>query len=115
MILFSYTNNDGILLSDRESRYEPWGSSILGVWFSSWYVISTDTAHIAKGYSPAQDGVLLLRWNLFFLFPPSKRQRLEPDTEQRTGSKLGKEYNKAVYCHLLYVIYMQNTLCEMLG
>ena len=35
--------------------------------------------------------------------------------EQQTGSKLGKEYNKAVYCHLAYVTYMRNTLCEMLG
>ena len=35
--------------------------------------------------------------------------------EQRTGSKLGKEYIKAVYCHLAYLTYMQNTSCEMLG
>ena len=35
--------------------------------------------------------------------------------EQQTGSKLGKEYVKAVYCHPAYLIYMQNTLCEMLG
>ena len=33
----------------------------------------------------------------------------------RTGSKLGKEYVKAVYCHLAYLTYMQSTLCEMLG
>ena len=31
-----------------------------------------------------------------------------------TGSKLGKEYDKAVYCHLAYLSYMQSTLCEML-
>ena len=35
--------------------------------------------------------------------------------EQQTGSKLGKEYVKAVYCHLAYLTYMQNTSCEMLG
>jgi len=35
--------------------------------------------------------------------------------EQQTGSKLGKEYIKAVYCHPVYLIYMQSTLCEMLG
>ena len=35
--------------------------------------------------------------------------------EQRTGSKLGKEYVKAVYCHLAYLTYMQSTLCKMLG
>ena len=33
--------------------------------------------------------------------------------EQQTGSKLGKEYVKAVYCHTAYLIYMQSTSCEM--
>ena len=42
-----------------------------------------------------------------------KEQPLEPDIEQWTGSKLGKTYVKAVYCHLGYVTYMQNTSCEM--
>ena len=41
--------------------------------------------------------------------------KLEPDMEQWTGSKLGKEYKKAVYCHPAYLTYMQSTLCEMLG
>ena len=40
-----------------------------------------------------------------------KKQQLEPDMEQRTGPKLGKEYVKAVYCHPTYLSYMQNT-CE---
>jgi len=44
-----------------------------------------------------------------------EKQQLEPDMEQRTGSKLGKEYFKAVYCHPSYLTYMQNTSCEMLG
>ena len=35
--------------------------------------------------------------------------------EEWTGSKLGKEYVKSVYCHLAYLIYMQNTSCEILG
>ena len=35
--------------------------------------------------------------------------------EQQTGSKLGKEYVKAVYCHPAYLTYMQNTSREMLG
>ena len=35
--------------------------------------------------------------------------------EQLTGSKLGKEYDKAVYCHPAYLTYMQSTSCEMLG
>ena len=44
-----------------------------------------------------------------------KKQRLELDMEQQIGSKLGKEYFKAVYCHLAYLTYMQSTSCEMLG
>ena len=44
-----------------------------------------------------------------------KKQQLEPDMEQQTGSKLGKEYVKVVYCHLVYLTYMQIILCEMPG
>ena len=44
-----------------------------------------------------------------------KEQQLELDTEQQTGSKLGKEYIKAVYCYPAYLTSMQNTSCEMLG
>ena len=44
-----------------------------------------------------------------------KKQQLEPDTEQWSCSKLGKEYVKAIYCHLAYLTYMQSTSCEMLG
>ena len=44
-----------------------------------------------------------------------KKQRLEPDMEQQTGSKLGKEYVKVVYCHLVYLTYMRSTSCEMPG
>ena len=43
-----------------------------------------------------------------------KKQQLEPNTEQHTGSKLGKEYIKAVYCHPVCLTYMQSTSCEML-
>ena len=42
-------------------------------------------------------------------------QQLELDMEQQTGSKSGKEYIKAVYCHPAYLIYMQSTSCEMPG
>ena len=38
-----------------------------------------------------------------------KKQQLEPETEQTTGSKLGKKYVKAVYCHPDYLTYMQST------
>ena len=44
-----------------------------------------------------------------------RKQQLELDMEQQTGSKSGKEYIKAVYCHPAYLTYMQSTSCEMLG
>ena len=44
-----------------------------------------------------------------------KREQLDLDMEQQTGSKLGKEYDKAVYRHSVYLTYMQSTLCKMLG
>ena len=44
-----------------------------------------------------------------------KKQQLEPDMEQHTGSKLQKEYIKAIYCHAAYLTSMQSTSCEMLG
>ena len=44
-----------------------------------------------------------------------KKQQLELDMEQQTGSKSGKEYVKAVYCHPAYLTYMQSTSWERLG
>ena len=44
-----------------------------------------------------------------------KKQQLEPDMEQQTGSKQRKEYVKAVYCHPACLTSMQSTSCEMLG
>ena len=44
-----------------------------------------------------------------------KKQQLESDIEQWTGSKLGKEYVKAVYCHPAYLTYVQSTSWEMPG
>ena len=57
------------------------------------------------------------RWEYQTTFPASweicmqvKKQQLELDMEQWTGSKSGKEYVKAVYCHPAYLSYMQSTL-----
>ena len=52
--------------------------------------------------------------------PPEKfvcrsRSKLKPDMNQQTGSKLGKEYIKAVYCHSVYLTYMHSTSCEIPG
>ena len=44
-----------------------------------------------------------------------KKQQLELYMEQQTGSKLGKEYVTAVYCHPAYLTYIQSTSSEMLG
>ena len=44
-----------------------------------------------------------------------KKQQLEPDMAQQTGSKLGKDYIKAVYCHPAYLTYIQSTSCKMQG
>ena len=44
-----------------------------------------------------------------------KKQQLELNKEQQTGSKSGKEYIKAVYCHPAYLTYMQSISCKMLG
>ena len=56
-----------------------------------------------------------MRWENQTTLPASwetcvqvKKQHLEPAMEQRTGSKLAKEYVKAVYCHPAYLTYMQN-------
>ena len=45
----------------------------------------------------------------------SKKQQLELDMEKQSGSKLGKEFVKAVYCHPAYLTYMQSTSWETLG
>ena len=55
-------------------------------------------------------------WPAFWeICMPVKKQQLELDMEQQTGSKLGKEYVKAVYCYSAYLTYMQSTTWEMPG
>ena len=44
-----------------------------------------------------------------------KKQQLESDMEQWTGSKVGKEYSKDAYCHPAYFVYMQSTSYKILG
>ena len=67
-------------------------------------------------------GKFFKRWEYQTTLPASweeiymqvKKQQLELDMEQQTGSKSGKEYIKAVYCHPVYLTYMQSTSWEML-
>ena len=63
-----------------------------------------------------------MRWEYQTTLPASwetcmqdKEQQLELDMEQQTGSKLGKQYFKAVCYHSAYLTYMQSTTCEMQG
>ena len=56
------------------------------------------------------DHLTCLLRNLFTI----KNQHLELDMRYQTGSKVKKEYVKAVYCHLAYLTYIQSTACEML-
>ena len=63
-----------------------------------------------------------MRWEYQTTLPASwetwmqvKKQQLEPNVEQLTGSKLVKEYDKALYCHSAYLTYKQSTSCEILG
>ena len=58
-----------------------------------------------------QDHLTCLLRNLY----AGEEAKLELDMEKQTGSKLGEEYMKSVYCHPAYLIYMQRTSCEMLG
>ena len=69
-----------------------------------------------------QTGKFFKRWEYLTTLPASweicmqvKKQQLELDMEQWTGSKSGKEYVKAVYCHPAYLTCMQSTSCKMLG
>ena len=77
-------------------------------------------AHIGK--VPQQTGKFLKRWEYqttllasWEIYIQVKKQQLEWDMEQQTGSKLGKEYVKAVYCYPTYLTFMQSTPCEMPG
>ena len=61
-----------------------------------------------------------MRWEYQTTWPASweicmqiKKEQLELDMEQQTGSRLGKEYIKALYCHSAYLTYMQSTSCEV--
>ena len=56
------------------------------------------------------DHVICLLRNLY-----ADQEQLEQDIEKQTGSKLGKEYVKAIYCHPVYLTYLQSTSCEIPG
>ena len=92
--------------------------------FTCWWVLSILTilwhrqreawhATVMGSQRVGQDWVQLteLNWEIYMQV---KKQQLELDVEPQTGSKSGKEYIKAVYCHSAYLTYMQSTSWEML-
>ena len=83
--------------------------------FAALTVLKPLTVWITTNY-----GIFLMRWEYQTTLPASwetcmqdKKQQLELDMEQWTGSKLRKEYVKAIYCHPVYLTYMLSTSCEM--
>ena len=69
-----------------------------------------------------QTGKFFKRWEYQTTWPASweicmhvRKQQLELDMEQQTGSKSGKEYIKVIYCNPAYSTYMQSTSCKMQG
>ena len=79
----------------------------------------------AKSFDYLDHNILwkfLKKWEYQITLPASwetcmqvKKQQSELNMKQQTGSKLGKEYLKAEYCHYSYLTYLQSTLCEMAG
>ena len=74
--------------------------------------ITTTTKVIMRAYRPAYR---FLRRQVRWSGTQVKKQQLELDVEQKTGSKSGKEYIKVVFYYPAYLTYMQNTSCEMPG
>ena len=72
--------------------------------------ITTNYGQFLRGWE--YQTTLPASWEIYMQV---KKQQVELDMEQQTGSKLGKEYIKAVYCHPACLTYMQSTSCEMPG
>ena len=85
------------------------------------YFCFIDYAKTSAVWITTNCGKFWKRWEYQTIWPASwencmqvKKQQLELDMEQQAGSKLGKEYIKAIYCHPSYLTYMQGTSWEML-
>ena len=83
---------------------------------------SLSTPKLLTVWITTNSGKVFKRWECQTTWPTSwencrlvKKQQLELDMEEKTGSKSRKEYVKAVYCHPAYLIYMQSTSSEMPG
>ena len=103
-----------VLVMDREA----WHAAVHGFtksqkWLRDWTELMWITTKCGKFLKRKKyQTILPASWETCMQV---KKQQLEPDMEQRTGSKLGKKYIKAVYCHPAYLTYMQSTSWEMPG
>ena len=108
----SQRSNCQHLLGNRKSKTVPEKHLLLLYWLCQrlWPCASQQTGKFFKRweYQPT----LPASWEICVQV---KKQQLEPDMEQWIGSKSAKEYDKTVYYHSVYLIYMQSTSCEMLG
>ena len=100
------------LLDHRKNKRVPGKHLLLLYWLlqSLWLCGSQQTGKFFKRWE--YQATLLASCEICIQV---KKQQLELDMEQRTGSILGQEYVKAVYCHLVFLTYMQSTSCEMPG
>ena len=71
---------------------------------SAFFIVQLSHPYVTTGKT-----IALTRWTFWEICMQVKKQQLELDMEQQAGSKSGKEYIKAVYCHLVYLTYMQST------
>ena len=112
----SYQNHSYKRLQPPTVSGEPWGNSERRIPAIFDYTKAFDCVDHNKLWKILQEtGIPDHLTCLLKICMQVKKQQLEPDMEQWTGSKLGKEYVKAVYCHPDYLTYMQSTSCEIPG
>ena len=100
--------------------YSPWGHKELDTTEQLYFLSLLTTPKPLTVWITTNCGKFLKRWEYQTTLPACwetcmhvRKQQWEPDMEQWTGSKLGKEYMKAVYCHPAYLTYMQSRSCEI--
>ena len=98
------------------------GSQKAGDFQKNTYFCFIDYTNAFDCVDHKKTGKFFKKWGYQTTWPASwetcmqvRKQQLELDMEQWTGSKLGKEYVKAVQCHPAYLTYMQSTSWEALG
>ena len=107
--MYSYVNNNYLHLGQllAIATFSLWALTTLKP-FTVW--ITTNCGKFLKRWE--YQTTLPAYWEVCMQI---KKQQLEPDMAQRTGLKLGKEYDKSAYCHLAYITYIQSMSCDILG